>query len=182
MDDLRPSAADRVPDRDHWERQPGETSRQFACFCAYRDMHPLERSLAKVGRQLGFSTSYLERLSSKGGWKQRIAEWDREHDRKNRVRHAKATAQMNEQLVSISTVAFKKIAESVELIDPRKLKPTDIARLLDSLCRAERFALDATAASEPDGKVSLPRAADIRKLLIAEKNFTFEQWRKDQGD
>ena len=52
-----------------WERQPGETSRQFAKFRVYRDMHTLDRSLAELGRKLGTSTTmYVERLSAKFQW------------------------------------------------------------------------------------------------------------------
>lgn len=53
-----------------WDRQPGESIRQFASFRAYRDLHPLDRSLAEVGRKLGVSTGYCERLSSRfPAWK-----------------------------------------------------------------------------------------------------------------
>ena len=29
--------------RDPWEKLPGETARQYECFCAYRDMRYLEK-------------------------------------------------------------------------------------------------------------------------------------------
>ena len=51
-----------------WARQPNETSRQFAVFCAYRDLHPLERSLVEVGRKLGVTKTYVERLSARCDW------------------------------------------------------------------------------------------------------------------
>lgn len=41
-----------------WDQQPTETSRQFATFREYRDMHPVERSLAEVGRKLIYTTVY----------------------------------------------------------------------------------------------------------------------------
>src|SRR5687767_10277369 len=79
-----------VSDRLQWDRQPSETSRQFACFREYRDMHPLDRSLAGVGQKLGRSTSYLERLSSKFHWVQRVAAFDREQDRVGQAKRIRA--------------------------------------------------------------------------------------------
>ena len=64
-----------------WDRRPGEPPRAFTTFCTYRDLHPLGRSLAEVGRKLGISKTYLERLSVKFQWVERPAAFDRQGGR-----------------------------------------------------------------------------------------------------
>jgi hypothetical protein len=55
-----------------WERQPGETSRAYEAFSAYRDLGSA-RSLAKVGQLLGKSTGLMERWSAAHSWVDRVA-------------------------------------------------------------------------------------------------------------
>jgi hypothetical protein len=55
-----------------WERQPGETSRAYEAFSAYRDLGSA-RSLAKVGQILGKSKALMERWSAAHSWVDRIA-------------------------------------------------------------------------------------------------------------
>jgi hypothetical protein len=66
-----------------WERQPGDTDRSYAAFCAYRDMGPA-RSLDKLGdrwrsRTKGGNTgatTHLEVWSRDGRWVARARAWD----------------------------------------------------------------------------------------------------------
>lgn len=60
-----------------WERQPEETTKAYEAFCAYRDMGS-DRTLAKVGEQLGKSDALMERWSAKYDWVKRAAAWDDE--------------------------------------------------------------------------------------------------------
>jgi hypothetical protein len=54
-----------------WSRQPDESARAFEAFELYRDMGA-ERSLAKVGRELGKSTALMERWSATHDWVDRV--------------------------------------------------------------------------------------------------------------
>ena len=70
--------------RDPWERLPGETARQYECFCAYRDMRYLEkpkkpggivrpdftirRSIRGLAEQMGVTRKSLEPMSAKFDW------------------------------------------------------------------------------------------------------------------
>ncbi len=69
--------------------QPGETSKAFAAFCAYRDMGP-ERSLVAVGRELGKSGTLLERWSDRHQWTTRAAAYDAHMDSVRRGGYEKA--------------------------------------------------------------------------------------------
>ncbi len=50
---------------DPWERRPGE--RAFAAFAHYRDLGT-DRSLRRVGQDLGKSRAAIEKLSVKWDW------------------------------------------------------------------------------------------------------------------
>lgn len=76
--------------RDPWEKLPGETARQYECFCAYRDMRYLEkpkkpgdvvrpdftvrRSIRGLAEQLGVTRKSLEPMSAKFDWVARAEE------------------------------------------------------------------------------------------------------------
>ena len=78
--------------RDPWERLPGETARQYECFCAYRDMRYLEkpkkpggvvrpdftvrRSIRGLAEQMGVTRKSLEPMSAKFDWVARAEEYD----------------------------------------------------------------------------------------------------------
>lgn len=60
-----------------WERQENESAEAYEAFSLYRNLKPTERSLAKVGRQLGKSKNLMERWSSKYEWVSRCRDYDR---------------------------------------------------------------------------------------------------------
>ena len=142
--------ADIKPDIKPWERQDGETPKQFQAFVVYRDMGE-ERSLSAVSRELNKSKALLGRWSAANGWVDRCTAWDREQDRiarqeqikdikKMRKRHADTGALM----VSISKMA---LTDMIDASNPKKprLKPnielnaTEISRLVDAGSKLERI-------------------------------------------
>ncbi len=65
-----------------WERQPGETAKQFEAFQLYMQLRPHERSVRKVGAQLGKKGNrHLFKWSAKNSWVDRSAAWDDEQAR-----------------------------------------------------------------------------------------------------
>src|SRR3974377_1753660 len=76
-------------------RQPKERAKAFEAFQLYRDMG-VERSLAKVGQQLGKSTPLMERWSKRWNWVARVTAWDMEQDRRTREANLKQIEQMRE--------------------------------------------------------------------------------------
>jgi hypothetical protein len=59
-----------------WDKTPEESAVSHAALLTYMHAGP-GRSLAKVARALGKSTTLLEGWSAKHGWQARVAEWDR---------------------------------------------------------------------------------------------------------
>ena len=123
-----------------WERQEDETPKQFEAFRVYRDMGE-DRTLAKVGKELGKSTTLMERWSSKNNWVDRCVAWDNEQDRllaieqrkeikKMRKRHADVASAM----IATAVKGLKQIQEHME-----DIKPQDVARLVDVASKLERI-------------------------------------------
>jgi hypothetical protein len=152
-----------------WDQQAGETARQFEAFRRYRNRTPAERSLAKVGQELGVSTSYLERLSSELQWMQRVAAWDHEQDLLDRARSVRERQEMNAMQAAVAAAAIRKLAEAVDRIDIGKLKPLEIARLLDVAGKTERLARGLVCPADTSGeqRSALPNADAIRLHLQA---------------
>lgn len=121
-----------------WERQPGETSKQYAAFCAYRDIGP-DRSMAKAGEILGKYPGGLEEWSAKNDWVKRAAAWDDEMDRIARKEHLAEIKKMRERHAGIAQRALEKVAEALETIDPAEMKDGDVARLMDTASKLERL-------------------------------------------
>jgi len=83
-----------------WGRQEEETRKAFACFEVYRNMLPIERSLAKVRQKLGRKTGYirqLEKWSSKYGWVRRAVEFDAYTDSVRLAGRSQAIEEMAER-------------------------------------------------------------------------------------
>ena len=71
--------------RESWERREGETAREYAAFCKYRDALPHERSLLKVfGNGAGNVPGYFTRSCQKNQWVSRATEHDDHIDRISR--------------------------------------------------------------------------------------------------
>src|SRR5215831_10550216 len=86
-----------------WERQPGETSKQWLAFVTYRDLGPA-RTLAEVCRLLYPGQRRTPRpvgrvvaWSSKNDWVERARAWDAEQDRINREAQTEARLEMTER-------------------------------------------------------------------------------------
>jgi hypothetical protein len=152
-----------------WDRQPGESGRQFSSFCAYRDLHPLDRSLAEVGRRLGFSQTYLERLSSRFQWVERTAAFDRHQDGIQQAWRARLVDEMNARHAEIAGAALQKVAERLSTMEPSSLRPADISRLLEIASRVERMARGGLVADPSSQRAyGVFNADEIRARLTAE--------------
>lgn len=131
--------------RQPWDRRARETDRQWAAFCAYRDMARHERSHVRVAKALG--------LSEAGG---RIGTWAKEHDWTTRVAafDAEADSLFLEEMASrrmellrehatrtarLSAVISRRIAALEEGDAAERADPRD----LDALSRANKQSIEA---------------------------------------
>ena len=121
-----------------WERQDGETAKQFEAFAVYRNMGE-DRSLAKVAQELSKSKQLLTRWSSKNNWVERCVAWDREQDRILRQQQLKDIKKMRKRHADLAYAGLVKTAQALQKIDPEDFKPGDIARLMDVCATLERI-------------------------------------------
>lgn len=120
-----------------WERQEGETSKQFEAFVVYRDLE--ERSLAKAGEKLGKSKALLERWSSANRWVERVAAWDGEKDRIARQEQIKAIRKMRERHAAGAQALFTKALQGLKELKPEELTARDIVAMLAEATKTERI-------------------------------------------
>jgi hypothetical protein len=141
-----------------WERMPGESSRAYARFCAYRDLGP-GRSLMKLRRlhagEDGWSRSALEQACQRWHWQARAAAWDDEQDRAQRQAQLEAIREMAERQArdgaDMQRLARGAMAQWVkpdpdtgQLVLTAKLRPSEVTNLLKVGVDIER-----TARGEP---------------------------------
>ena len=111
-----------------WERQPTDTDKAWEAFEIYRSLGA-NRSLLKVGQQLGKSTTLLSRWSSRHDWTLRAAAWDRYQARTINMRVLQGTAEMRERqavlAMRIEETAQKRILdmtpEEIALLSPMEV-------------------------------------------------------------
>lgn len=59
-----------------WDRQRSESARSYERFCAYRDMQPRERTLARIANLFAVKDSAIKALSCRFRWVERAEKWD----------------------------------------------------------------------------------------------------------
>ena len=146
-----------------WERQHNESPKQFWYFSEYRSLHPLERSLAEVGRSSGVSVSFLERLSSRHRWVNRAAEWDLEQDKRRQVRLLSRMEAMEKRHLQIAETALTKISQRLEDLDPADVQVQHIPRLLEAVIRIQELLFPPPTETPQPGR--LLGATEIRREL-----------------
>lgn len=123
-----------------WERQDGETPKQFEAFVVYRDMGE-ERSLSKVAQHLSKTKQLLTRWSSANNWVERCAAWDREQDRILRQEQIKDIKKMRKRHADVANAMIGAATKGLKelLKHPEEMKPNDVARLVEVASKLERI-------------------------------------------
>lgn len=134
-----PVDSPRVPEP--WERQPGETEKQWVAFIAYRDQTPGDRSLRLLAGDRPGKTREIERWSSKHRWVARVNAWDALADERTRQARLDAIDNMNARQQAVGAILMSKILQRVDAIDPSNLPPRSLAALITAAAKAEREAL-----------------------------------------
>jgi hypothetical protein len=137
-----------------WDKQPKESSLRYFAFCRYRDMGPLDRSLAKVAKELEpiktkSKLGQLQEWSAKDNWVARVTAWDVEQDKLQRIEHQKALKAMAKKHVDIALTIQGKAAKRLKQLNPDilpdDLSPMDALRFMEMAIKLERQTL-----GEPD--------------------------------
>lgn len=121
-----------------YERQDGESKQSFEAFALYRDMG-LARSLAKVGEELGKSTTLMERWSSKYEWVERCKAYDQEMDRIAILENEQQRREMIREHAEVARKMLEKVKLAAEALKPETLTPNEMAKWLDIAVKVERL-------------------------------------------
>jgi len=130
-----------------WDRQEGEGAKAFEAFAIYRDMGP-ERSIRKVAQALDKSRTLIGNWSSTYEWVKRSDAWDIEQDRLSRIAQQKTSREMNERQARIAVTLQGKMLQALETLDPKRVKPQDLARIMELGLKYERIARGADAITQ----------------------------------
>ena len=145
-------------------------------------MHPLTRSLVKVGQKLGVTGTYVERLSSQFHWVSRSTEWDREQDRTRRDRREAELDRMHERHAALAEAALTKVTETIKSLDAKKLTSNQIAKLMEVSVKTERLSRGEFAEMADAEPALFARVDEIRNFLRAEGLLGDNQSRPTAGD
>lgn len=121
-----------------WERQEGETPKQFEAFVAYRDMGE-NRSHVKVANQLSKSVQLISRWSSANNWVERCVAWDNEQDRILRQEQLKEIRKMRDRHAQGAMDMLAKALEGLKGLDSEELSPQDIVKMFAEAVKVERL-------------------------------------------
>lgn len=134
-------------DEKAWERQPKESARAYEAFDLYLKMGP-ERSLRKVGQELGKSNTLISRWSSAWNWQERCRDYDNYLKRQELEEQRKAVKKMQQRQIQTAMLMQKKAVEALDKLDPERLSPKDIKEFIKMASELER--LNRTAVSKEE--------------------------------
>jgi hypothetical protein len=128
-----------------YERQPGESSKAFAAFVAFRDMGP-DRSVLKAYRQ----KTGKKQARQPGGlwngwatahdWHRRAEAWDRHLDQQAREAHEQGRREMGERHAKIAVALQEKAVQRLKTMKPEELSSADLLRYAIEAAKLERLA------------------------------------------
>lgn len=121
-----------------WERQEGETVKQFEAFCVYRDMGK-DRTLQKVADELSKSGALIRRWSANNNWLDRVAAWEDEQDRLIRIELTRNIGAMRKRHADIARSMLVKASKALLKIPDSEIKAGDISRMVDVAAKLERI-------------------------------------------
>jgi hypothetical protein len=144
-----------APDRDPWERQPGESPRQYARFTIFRDMgesRNLNAALEIINATgNNITKGSLHQLSFQYRWTERCESWDAQQQAAERQRLIQLRRDMIERHRKVANSLTSKAVMSMLKIDEKHpLAPVDIVRFLTLSADLERKAL-----GEPTERIAI---------------------------
>lgn len=126
------SSIEYAEDREVWEQQPGETTKQYQRFIRYRDMGRMRslRTLVKTLGELGDRIAYgsIKVTSCHNRWTERAHAWDLHQDEIDSVQILEARRTMVRQHQQVASALMAKAVEALRTTNPRDLGPDQIMR------------------------------------------------------
>jgi hypothetical protein len=133
-------------ERHIWDRQDGESSKAFGAFTIYRDAGA-ERKLQQVAEVLRCSGANVRRWATRWCWARRAAEWDIAQDhlkqkalQRERTKMIERQAKLGMEMQDIGASALYDLKRRMQSSKPTRVRPTEIAKLIEAGAQLERRA------------------------------------------
>lgn len=108
-----------------------------------------KRSLPKLAKELGKNRKNIEKWSAEDKWQARCEAYDRYLDAQATAKRIEGIAEMNKRHINVAEQILEKAAEGLKYIEPDEIRPSDVAKLVDTAAKLERLARgDATEVVE----------------------------------
>lgn len=166
---------------DPWDRLDAESDPAWAAFVAYRDMG-LERSTAKVAKQLRKSETLMNRWSRTHRWGLRSKAYDGQLDREHRAAMQVARIEAEKRNLTVARALMGKAVEGIRAMDASKLKPLEVARMIEVGAKLEALALGTATdriASAPDSPPGGGHVVDLSQLSDEDRRARLVMLRRE---
>jgi hypothetical protein len=161
-----------------WEQRPGESSRAFGAFCAYRDLGPHRSLRAAAEKYYNRRTAAVVRQcntwSSAFRWVERASAWDRHLDAEARRAQEKARREMAERHAQEARALQSKAVERLRALRPEELGPADLLRYFVEAAKLERLAMgepDSVQRQELTGRGGSPLRLSLEDAVAAAREL-----------
>ena len=117
-----------------WDRQPGETNRQYKRFLTFlelgrfRTIPILQDTLKKLGEDLRLTS--LNQLSKYGRWQDRASHWDTEQDKGDYDRMMQERREVIQEHKDVAKRLIAKALEALDYLAVDQMTPQDVVRYL----------------------------------------------------
>lgn len=123
-----------------WERQKGETGKQYDLFCKYRDMGPT-RTVTECSKRHNISAQRLHYLRVTWHWEERVLQYDGYLTQVQTADYRDRLTSMNRKHINIANMFQLKVAKKLETMSPDDLTPPQMLEWFKVASELERKAM-----------------------------------------
>lgn len=129
------------PDLLPWEKQPGETAKQYAYFRAYLEMAPYLRSLVGLAGIVQKDRNYLSILGRTNHWGERVLAYDTDQRRRYELRLEQYREELIKSHMRVSEAGMSVVLAKLATMDAASLSPRDLGPFVAAMGDIARKAL-----------------------------------------
>lgn len=146
------------PSLDPWDKQPGETERNYGLFQVYRD-HGRIRSVAQIAGMSSLTYPSMTRIARYNKWAERAGRWDAEQDRITAIRLLDKREEMALKHAAAAQKLMAKALERLESLNPKDISPHALILMMSTAAQIERAALGLESMGKGGGGQTVTVAA-----------------------
>jgi len=156
-----------------WERLEGETEKQYAAFCVYRDLAAVERNIVVAFRRytgkvgVASAGSWFYQLAAAHNWKERAQAFDTHIERLSWQAETDERLKARKLRRAVLITAQRRIGETLQRFDFDKASAGEMARLIDVINRNLRE--EYSDMPEQRAQVTLVNGGKSEYLQLADK-------------